>query len=135
DALFAAAREGKLSTPEGLRAEAERLLDSPRAEHNVQRFFSRWLQLDGGQLHHALEATEKDATLYPEYGASLQAAMRIESEAFIKRTFFEEDGNFEKLFTGNYAYVNSDLAALYGVDGPTGDDYAWVDLDPGERAG
>jgi hypothetical protein len=134
DALFAAAAEGKLSTPEGLRAEADRLLDSPRAEHNVQRFFSSWLQLDGGQLHHALENTVKDAGLYPEYDAELQAAMRAETEAFITRTFFDEGGSFEKLFTANYAYVNGDLAALYGVDAPA-EEHGWVELDAAERAG
>jgi hypothetical protein len=135
DALFTAAAEGTLATPEGLRAEAERLLESPRAEHNVQRFFSGWLQLDGGQLHHALESTEKDASLYPEYDVDLQVAMRTETKAFIARTFFEEGGSFEKLFTGTYAYVNSDLAALYGVQGPSGSDYEWVTLDASERAG
>lgn len=135
EGLFAAAADGKLATPEGLRAEAERLLADPRAGHNVQRFFSGWLQLDGGQLHHALESTDKDDTLYPEYGPALQAAMRAETEAFIQRTFFEEGGSFDKLFTGTYAYVNSDLAAVYGVDAPSGGDYGWVDLDPSERAG
>ena len=134
-ALFDAATNGELDTPEGLRAAAERLLDDPRAEHNIQRFFSSWLQLDGGQLHHALEDTEKDATLYPEYDAALQAAMRVETEAFVRRTFFEEGGSFEKLFTGNYAYVNGPLASVYGVDGVSGDDHQWVDLDPNERAG
>lgn len=135
DALFEAAGTGKLATAEGLRAEALRLLDDPRAEHNVQRFFSGWLELDGGQLHHALEATDKDATLYPEYDAELAAAMRTETEAFVRRTFFEEGGSFEKLFTGNYAYVNGPLAAVYGVDGVSGSEFQWVDLDTSERAG
>ncbi len=134
-ALFEAAASGALSTSEGLRAQAERLLSDPRAEHNIQRFFSTWLQLDGGQLHHPLEATEKDATLYPEYDSALQAAMRVETEAFVRRTFFEEGASFDKLFTGTYAYLNGPLAALYGVDGPTGDDYQWVDLDSQQRAG
>ncbi len=135
ETLAAAAQSGALATPEGLRAEAERLLADPRAERNVQRFFARWLQLDGGHLHHALEDTDKDAALYPEYGPALQAAMRAETEAFVERTFFEEGASFEKLFTGTYAYVNDDLAALYGVAGPSGGEFGWVELDAGERAG
>lgn len=134
-ALFDAASAGKLATADGLRAEAARLLEDPRAEHNVQRFFSGWLQLDGGQLHHALEATDKDATLYPEYDAELALAMRTETEAFVRRTFFDEGGSFEKLFTANYAYVNGPLAAVYGVDGVSGSEFQWVDLDTSERAG
>ena len=59
--------------------------------------------------------------------------MRIETAAFVTRTFFEE-GTFDKLFTGTYAYVNEDLALLYGVD-PPAEGYDWVDLDADERAG
>lgn len=135
EALFEAAAAGELSQSDGLRAHAERLLADPRAEHNIQRFFSGWLQLDGGQLHHPLESTDKDTTLYPEYDDALRAAMRAETEAFVRRTFFEEGASFDKLFTGTYAYVNGPLAALYGVDGPSDDSYQWVDLDSSERAG
>jgi hypothetical protein len=134
--LYAAAASGGLNTPEGLRAQAERLMADPRAERTVQNFFSRWLQLDGGRLHHALEATEKDAALYPEYDDALRQAMRIETEAFVRRTFFEEDASFDKLMNGNYAYVNGPLAEVYGVSGPTSaDTYEWVELDAGERGG
>jgi hypothetical protein len=62
--------------------------------------------------------------------------MRAETAAFVQRTFFEEGGSFEKLFTANYAYVNGPLAQLYGVSGPTdADSYEWVDLDPSQRGG
>jgi hypothetical protein len=132
--LYQAAAQGKLATPEGLRAEAARLLEDPRAEHNIQRFFSGWLQLDGGRLHNPLEDTVKDPDLYPEYDDALRAAMRLETEAFVRRTFFEEGGSFEKLLSGDYAYVNGPLAELYGVEGPSGaDDYEWVTVD--QRAG
>ena len=133
--LRAAATDGSLATSAGLRAAGERLLQDPRAEHNIQRFFSHWLQLDGGRLHHALEDTQKDATLYPQYNADLQTAMRLETEAFVRRTFFEKGGSFEALFGGTYAYVNGPLAELYGVAGVSGEQFQWVDLDPKQRAG
>ena len=53
--LDRAADAGELSDAAGLRAQAERMLTDPRAEPAVLRFFSEWLQLDGGRLHHALE--------------------------------------------------------------------------------
>jgi hypothetical protein len=134
-ALFSAAANGGLDTPEGIAAEAERLLADPRSEENIVRFFSRWLQLDGGKLHHALEDTTKDPALYPEYGPELQAAMRRETEAFVRRTFFEEGASFEKLLTGRYAYLDGPLAELYGVSGVSGDEHQWVELPEGERAG
>ena len=135
DALLDAAKSGQLSTDEGLSEQAQRLLAHPRAEQNIQRFFSTWLQLDGGRLHHALEDTDKDAALYPEYDAQLQQAMRTEMEAFVRRTFFDQAGSFDDLLNGTYAYVNGPLATLYGIDGVTGDDFQWVDLESTERAG
>lgn len=135
EALLTAAAEGRLDTAEGIAAEAKRMLEDPRSEAQVVAFFSRWLQLDGGTLHHALEDAEKDPSLFPDYDAALQAAMRTEIEAFVKRTFFEEDARFDQLFTGTYAYVNGPLADLYGVSGVSGDDFEWVDLDESERAG
>jgi hypothetical protein len=136
DALLAAAESGELDEAESLSAHAKRLLDDPRAEHAVQRFMSEWLQLDGGVLHNALEEVEKDPTLYPEFNPSLRADMRTETEAFVKRAFFEENGSLEDLLSANYAYVNGPLAALYGVEGPVdADTWEWVQLDPAQRGG
>lgn len=136
DTLLAAARNGELQDDAGLRSQAERLLDDPRAEAVVQRFVSQWLQIDGGQLHHALEDVTKDETLFPEMSPELLAAMRVETEAFVRRTFFDEGGSFADLLSANYAYVNGPLAELYGVDGPTdADTWEWVTLPADQRAG
>ncbi|MCA9619559.1 MAG: DUF1592 domain-containing protein, partial [Myxococcales bacterium] len=134
DTLLAAAGDGLDGA--GLRAQAERLLSDARAQATLQRFVSRWLQMDGGKLHHALELATKDDTLYPEFDAELAAAMRTETEAFVQRTF-DEGGSFEDLMTGRYAYVNGPLADLYGItDGPTdADTWEWVELDGAERGG
>lgn len=137
EALLAAAANGELAGREGLRAQAERMLEDPRAEGMIQDFAWTWLQLDGGQLHHALEETDKDATLFPEYDPALQEAMRIELEAFVHDVFFAgETASFDALMTSNRAYVNASLASLYGVEGPGDDDtWAWVELDPSQRGG
>lgn len=137
EALVSAAEAGKLGAAEGLAEQAARLLDDPRADHAVQRFMSGWLQLDGGTLHNALEEAVKDTALYPTFDAQLQEAMRLETEAFVRRAFFEESGSLGDLFNASYAYVNGPLADLYGVeDGPAdADTWEWVDLDPEQRGG
>ncbi len=137
DTLLAAAEAGALLQRGGLRAQAERMLADPRAEGMIQDFMWSWLQLDGGQLHHALEQTDKDPELFPEYGPALQSAMRTEIEALVNDVYFGETGpSFEALLLSNRAYVNASLAALYGVSGPADDDtWAWVELDPTQRAG
>ncbi len=134
--LSAAADDGALADPVRLAQEATRLLDDPRAEHAVEQFTSSWLQLDGGVLHQALELAEKDPALYPEFDAELVAAMRTETQAFMRRLFFEENGTLEDLMNANYAYVNGPLATLYGVEGPAdAATWQWVELDPTQRSG
>jgi hypothetical protein len=137
DALLEAATGGELGSGTGLRDHAERMLMDPRAEATVQSFFWRWMQLDGGRLHHALEDTEKDATLFPEYDQALRVAMRSELEAFVRRVFFEEGASFDRLLTDTSAYVDPSLAALYGVEGgPTAaGEWQWVELDGARRGG
>jgi hypothetical protein len=135
-ALLEAADAGELRTDDGLRTQVDRMLDDPRTEGKIQHVVSDWLQLDGGELHFSLEETAKDPELFPQYGPALQEAMRIELEAFVHRIIFEEDGSFERLLTDHHAYVNGPLAELYGiVGGPTGDEWAWVELDPQQRGG
>jgi hypothetical protein len=132
--LLAAAGTGTLEG-DALRAQVDRMIADPRAGGVLQDFFWRWLELDGGRLHNALEASSKDPTLYPEYGPELQAAMRTELEALV-RDVFASGGSFADLMTTRRAYVNGPLAAIYGVAGPTSaDDWQWVELPEGERAG
>ncbi len=135
--LLAAAAEGTLSTDDGLQAAVAHLLDDERSDAKIQEFIWTWMQLDGGQLHFALEDATKNETLFPNYDGSLQDAMRTELEAFVQMVMRDEAGSFEQLLTSNRAYVNGPLAQLYGVTGgPTAaDEWAWVDLDPDQRAG
>lgn len=135
DELLTAAAAGRLSTSDGLLAEAERLLGDPRAKTAIRHYIAEFLQLNGGKLHYPLEEVTKDEALYPEVDAALLDAMRVETNALIDEIVFEGSGSFEDLFTTRDAYVNGPLAALYGVeDGPVGDEYEWVTL-PEQRAG
>lgn len=136
EALFAAAEAGELSTTAGLEAQVERLLADPRTEAKLQHFVSQWLQLDGGQLHFPLEETTKDPELFPNFGPAMQAAMRTEIEALVRRVFFDEGADFATLLQTRDAYVNRSLAELYGVPGPADDDtWEWVELPADQRAG
>jgi hypothetical protein len=138
EALFAAAAEGLLATGDGeeLRNQATRMLDSDRARSMAHEFVSKWFQLNGGTVHFSLEETPKNAELYPAVDEDLRAAMRLEVGALMEKVVFE-GGAIGELFTDTSAYVNGPLAELYGVEGgPTGaDEWAWVSLDPNERAG
>jgi hypothetical protein len=134
--LLAAAKTGELESSAGMRAQAERMLDDERARPVLRSFLTAWLELDGGAILPSLEDTPKSAELFADFDDVLRSSMRREVEMFMDHVMFEEGGSLAALFESTRAYVNAPLAELYGVEGPSGaDDWAWVDLDPTERAG
>jgi hypothetical protein len=135
-ALLTAASSGELDTGAGMRAHAERMLDDERARPVLRSFLAEWLELDGAVILPSLEETPKDSELFPDFDDVLRRSMRHEVEMFMDHVMFEEDGSLDALFSSTRAYVNAPLAELYGVSGPSSaEDWAWVDLDPAERAG
>jgi hypothetical protein len=135
-ALLAAAKAGELMTSAGMRTQAERMLADERAKPVLRSFLAQWLELDGATILPSLAETPKDAKLFPGFDAVLRQSLRREVEMFMDHVMFEKDGSLEELFSGTHAYVNAPLAKLYGVTGPkTADAWAWVDLDPNQRAG
>jgi hypothetical protein len=136
DELMKAADSGALDSADGVRAQAERLLLSPAARDMVRRFASDWLKLDSTPKHPALEKLSKDAAKFALDSPELRASMRLESESLYEHAFFEAGGSFTSLLTSTDAYVDSNLAKLYGVTGPTQPgEFAWVTLPAVERAG
>jgi hypothetical protein len=109
DALLAAAAAGTLDAPEGLEAEARRLLATPAAWDHLTRFFAETLDLP------RLDLVSKDPLLFPEFDAGLRAAMRAEVELLFQETVFAEDGDFRSLFTTDRTWVDGRLAPLYGL--------------------
>jgi Protein of unknown function (DUF1592)/Protein of unknown function (DUF1588)/Protein of unknown function (DUF1585)/Protein of unknown function (DUF1595) len=135
-ALLTAAGSGVLDTAAGMRETAASMLADERAKPVLRTFLADWLELDGATILPGLNETPKDADLYGSFDDVLRQSMRREIEMFMDRVMFEKDGSLDALFTDTRAYVNAPLAAIYGVSGPkTADDWAWVELNPAERAG
>jgi hypothetical protein len=133
DELLEAAELGALDTREGVRDQAERILGSDRGKQLVAGFFSDMLELEGTTMHSSLDDVTKDGELYPLDSPALRTAMKAEVAALVERVVFEDRKGLRELFLSNDAYVDADLAAVYGVDPPTGGT-GWVEL-PAERAG
>jgi hypothetical protein len=128
EALFAAAESGALSTPEGLEKEARRLLDDPRARDSVVEFHREWLRFE------KMDVLVKDPALFPDFDASVAAAMRGSAEAFVADAFFQ-GGSLTTLLTSDQAFVNDTLAPYYGVAPPGSSDLVKVQVDKTQRAG
>jgi hypothetical protein len=109
--LFAAAARGDLATPQGVEKAARHMLDQARAREALNEFVSQWLRFD------RVLAAGKDKRKYPQFTRETAVAMTEEARAFVGDLVWN-DRNFMELFTANYGYPDSDLAALYGVAAP-----------------
>lgn len=105
--LFRAASAGELSTSEGLEAQTRRMLSDQRA-FRVYEFFEQWLNVD------ELVSVARDPDVYPEYRPALQERFGLESRYFISH-LLATGGTLEDLFTAEYTFADSTLAAHYGL--------------------
>ena len=128
DELFAAAKAGELSTPEGVRRHASRLFDDPRTSAQFRRFhyqafaISEYADLD------------KSTTVFPEWRREIAGMMQEETLRFVE-SVVTDGGGVADLLLSRKAYVNADLAKIYGLEGEFGDEYVPVELDAATRAG
>ncbi|MEP7366427.1 MAG: DUF1592 domain-containing protein [Acidobacteriota bacterium] len=126
--LFAAAGRGELNSPQGIEKISRRMLDHPRAKESLNEFVSQWLRFD------RILTASKDRRKFPQFTRETAAAMTEEARLFIGDLVWN-DRNFMNLLTAAYGYVNSELAAIYGVTPPV-KEFDRVDFPAGsERAG
>lgn len=120
DALLDAAQSGKLDSPEGIAAEAQTMLEDPRAVEVMRRFHGETLQFSRfGNIH-------KEQSIVPEFKDSMAESAREAAYLFFDRIFTEDLG-LKDIFTSTVGFVNNDLAALYDVAAP-GSGFTGVDL-------
>ena len=129
DGLRAAAANGQLMTPDGVRTEAQRLLADPKAREVVRFFFDNLLPIS------SLASLERDKTVYPTFSAKMGSLMRTETQTFLENEIFNGPGTWPGVFTAPYTYVNQELATFYGLSGVTGDTFQKVMLDPSTHRG
>jgi hypothetical protein len=130
DTLLDAAKSGKLGTPTGLGAEAQRLLSQPSAHDAMGSFFAELYQLD--QLDSLPQLPSKFPLMTPTIGAS----MRAETLKVLDDIALGGDADYRTFFDTTTTYVNAELAKVYGLTGITGTALVKTMLPPnGPRAG
>ncbi len=132
DALLDAAAVGDLLTEAGLAAETDRLLKDPRANQAVRDFFTQFLDLG------RLDGIARDPTRYPLASPTMIDSMRTEVRLLVDDLIYRQNGDIRSIFSTRHTFVNSELAALYGVaaEGATPITFVPVDLpEDGPRAG
>jgi hypothetical protein len=109
--LLASAASGDLTTPAGVDKAVGRMLADSRAKQSLDEFSSEWLRFD------LVLNTVKDRAIYPQFTPELAAAMTEETRRLIADAVWS-DRNFMDIFRADYAFLNSDLAALYKFPAP-----------------
>ncbi len=128
-ALLAAARDGKLSTPEGIQAEVDRLL---RTTPVVQNFGDAMLAyFVVGQI----DSVVKDPMIFPDFTLAVRNSMYTATQKFIENNLWK--GQVGDLLTARSKYVDENLAKLYGVTYPAapGSGFVSVEFGAGQRSG
>lgn len=109
--LFRAAGAGELANPAHIRQQAQRMLKEGKARQALDEFTAQWLRFD--QVLNAV----KDRNLYPQFNLQLATAMTEETRRLVADLVWGEK-SFLDFFEARYAFINSDLATLYGLPAP-----------------
>lgn len=110
--LLAAAASGALSTPEGLKAQVDRMLLSPRIAEGVKAFFSDMLGFDQFSTHSV------DTTLYPRFTKNVSEDAGEQTMRTIIDHLLVKNRAYGDLFTTRETFLTPALAAVYGVPLP-----------------
>lgn len=133
DALFAAARDGQLSTSAAILTQAQRMLADPKAHSMVSAFHTDYAHMGPGTRW---QGYSRDPALYPAFSDALVPTLSQETERLFDYLVFEKNGTFQDLLTSSVAFVNAGIAPIYGLDAAKyGADLTAVELDPGTRPG
>lgn len=127
DALFAAARAGKLGG-EDLRTQVERLLTDPRSERFVDDFPRQWLQL------HRVGMFPPDKKLYPNYDSWLESSMRGEVVEFFRENY-RRNLPIDAFIDADWTMANGRLCDFYGLPEPKTEGFQRVALRPEDHRG
>ena len=126
--LLTLAEKGKLSQPDALRAQVERMLKDPKAAAFSDNFAGQWLGL------RAIDDTAPDPALYPEYDDVLKVAMVKETLLFFGEVL-KNDLSLTNFVHSDFTMLNGRLARHYGIPGVTGQEFKKVTLPPNSHRG
>lgn len=111
DGLLDAAARGDLDTPEGVAAAAETLAAGGALRDVFLAFSDQWLGLS--QLGNLIKSAES----FPGFDATVRDAMRRETDGFLERVVFEEQGGMRELLTSPVSVFDATLGGFYGWGG------------------
>jgi mono/diheme cytochrome c family protein len=119
--LLSLAVAGKLEDPMVLRAQVDRLLNSPKANAFTVNFTAQWLSLKD------IDFTTPDRKLFPEFDELLKISMIEETQHFFQE-MLREDLSVMNIVDSDFLIVNERLAKHYDIKGVEGQEFRKVTL-------
>ncbi|MDA1050969.1 MAG: DUF1592 domain-containing protein [Planctomycetota bacterium] len=126
--LLGLAEAAKLSQPETLHAQVERMLNDPKAGAFVENFVGQWLNLRD------IDFTEPNHIMYPEFDDMLKASMVRETELFFAEVL-KHDLSLTNFVASDFSMLNGRLAKHYGIEGVDGWEFQRMALPPDSHRG
>ena len=131
DMLFTAAQQNKLLAQTDILAQAQRMLQDTKARAKVAEFHAAYaLQGDATRWSEAAH----DPQLFPAFKTTMVPTLSSEAAKFFDYITFDLKGTFQDLITKPVAFVDKDLAPIYGLTS-TSTTLQMVNLDATQRAG
>jgi hypothetical protein len=133
DVLLQAAQAGQLATPTQVASQAQRLIADPKHLRSLTDFHGQWL-FNIGTRNFDFGAIVPLGTTMGTLTQAAIDALPTEFSSFLGSVYATGDGTMKSFLTAPWAFVNKDLAAIYGVAPPAAA-FGKVMLDPLQRGG
>lgn len=121
DELFNLASEGRLTKPDVLSAQIDRMIQDAKARRFIQNFVGQWLQIRN------LETHSPDPSLFPQFTQELRQDMKRETE-MVFEVVLSQNLPITTLIDSDFTYLSKRLAQHYGLPEPEGDSFSKVFL-------
>ena len=113
ETLLGLAEQGRLSDPDVLAGQVERMLFDPKAQALIENFGGQWLHLRN------VADWRPDPERFRRFNDALRYAFQRETELFLAH-LIREDRSVLELIDADYTFLNEPLAEFYGIDGVRG---------------
>ena len=127
--LRTAARQGKLTTVEQVKAQANRMMADPRASTKMRSLLLHWLRLDNEK------DIAKNLKLYPGFDATVLGDLRESLLRSLDELVSSKEADFKQFFTADEFYLNGKLSTYYKANLPAEAPMTKAKLDNGTRKG
>jgi hypothetical protein len=132
--LMTAAGAGQLSTVAQVQAQATRMLADQRVVAGMRNFYEQWLKvldLPSSKVKNPVTNTDY-GTLY---SPAVQTSLKASFDAQVDAALWGGGDSIKALLTGTDAYVDGNVASIFGATGITGTTLQKITVNPAQRAG